>query len=143
VQVSNNPAAPVAQPMTEPAKVGTVLVVDDETDIRELLVFFLEQYKLEVLSASSAQEALGIYQKHQSRINLVISDMKMPGMSGAELAVALRGQHAFTGGFYLVTGGVNFSEGSLPKEIQGMISKPFSHVQFQKIVKEWCTKSSK
>jgi PAS domain S-box-containing protein len=143
VQVTKNPPAPVIQPMNELAKVGTVLVVDDETDIRELLVFFLEQYKLEVLSASSAQEALGIYQKHQSRINLVISDMKMPGMSGAELAVELRGQHAFTGGFYLVTGGVNFSEGSLPQEIHGIISKPFSHVQFQKIVKEWCSKSSK
>lgn len=143
VQVANNPIAPVEQPIKEQAKIGTVLVVDDEADIRELLVFFLEQYKLEVLSASSAQQALEIYQKHQSRISLVISDMKMLGMTGAELAVELRKQHGFAGGFYLVTGGVNFSEESLPKEIQGMINKPFSHVQFQKIVKQWGSKSSK
>lgn len=137
VQISQNPITPVNQPSNELSKAGTVLVVDDEADIRELLVFFLEQFNLEVLSASSAQEALEIYNKHQSRITLVISDMKMPGMSGAELAVALREQYAFTGGFYLVTGGVNFSEEDLPKEIQGIISKPFSQVKFQKIVRQW------
>lgn len=143
LKASSTSSVLVKQPIAEAAKVGTALVVDDEADIRELLAFFLEQYKLEVLPASNAQEALELYQKNQSRISLVVSDMKMPGMTGAELAVELRGQHGFTGGFYLVTGGMNFSEASLPKEIQGIINKPFSHAQFQKIVKEWCTKPSK
>ncbi len=117
---------------------GTVLVVDDETDIRELLVYFLSRYDLKILSAANGAEALKIYGENKNDINLIISDMKMPQLTGEELAQELRHKHHYKGGFFLITGGVNFPNDKKPDEINGIISKPFSTHQFTEILQLWC-----
>jgi two-component system NtrC family response regulator len=60
-----------------------ILIVDDETAQRELVGGFLKKQGHEVLLAGSGAEALG--QVKDTRVDLVISDFKMPGMSGLEL----------------------------------------------------------
>ncbi len=116
---------------------GTVLVVDDEPDIREMLVYYLEKLNLKVISTSNGNEAIDLYKKHKAEIKLIISDMKMPEMTGADLAIQLRNNHNYQGGFFLVTGGVNFSEANCPTQINGIISKPFSTAKLQEVVKSW------
>ncbi len=63
---------------------GTLLLVDDEDSIRMVAKRMLEQLGYQILTASSGAEALEIYRREQDRINLVILDMIMPGMGGAE-----------------------------------------------------------
>jgi putative two-component system response regulator len=65
-------------------KVGNVLIVDDESDIRELLSDFLEGEGYECSLASDAIEALDIF-KSAPEIDLVMSDIRMPGKSGLDL----------------------------------------------------------
>lgn len=123
-----------------PARVvdtGMVLVVDDEPEIREVLVFFLKKFKLRVLATSNGREAIDAYESHASDIKLVISDMKMPEMSGVELAQQLRSAQGYEGGFFLITGGVNFGTDSIPEHVNGIISKPFSASQLQTVVNDW------
>ena len=60
-----------------------VLCVDDEVNILKSMQRILRKYDFDLLLASSGQDALALFEKHQ--IDLVVSDMKMPGMSGAEL----------------------------------------------------------
>ena len=60
----------------------TILVVDDEDSIRELVKQVLEQYGYQVLQAHNGERALEIYRDHAGRIDLVILDLGMPGMSG-------------------------------------------------------------
>lgn len=67
----------------------TVLLVDDEDALRRLLREMLLAYGYEVLEASDGAQALKICQHHDGRIDLLLSDVKMPGMSGPELAVRL------------------------------------------------------
>ncbi len=67
---------------------GTVLVVDDEATIRDLLRAFLEEEGYEVATAASGQEALDL--AAVAAPALVLSDVLMPGMSGPELCAALR-----------------------------------------------------
>lgn len=66
-----------------------VLVVDDEEPICEILGQYLEMKGYVVSTASSAEGAVEIIKKQQ--IDLVLSDIKMPGMSGVELLQWIRG----------------------------------------------------
>ncbi len=68
----------------------TVLAVDDEPDVRRLLVLILKRLGLDVLEASDGDEAVAMYVKHQDTIGLVMLDLTMPRMDGAEAATALR-----------------------------------------------------
>ena len=62
----------------------TILVVDDEPDIREILVFNLEQEGYRCLQASCGQEALCMAK--DEHVDLVLLDIMMPNMSGLEVA---------------------------------------------------------
>lgn len=65
-----------------------VLVVDDEPDIRELLVFMLEQYGASVTTAASAEQALQVLV--DSEQDLLISDIGMPNENGYMLMRQIR-----------------------------------------------------
>ena len=69
--------------MPREARVARILVVDDERSMREFLEILLQRDGHAVVSCASAQEALVALQSDS--FDLVISDIKMPGMSGVEL----------------------------------------------------------
>lgn len=69
----------------------TILVVEDEPALRELVTTILEGYSYRVIEAETGVEALKVWEKHQGKIDLLLTDMVMPGgVSGAELAQQLR-----------------------------------------------------
>ena len=63
---------------------GTVLVADDEAIIRELAREALEAAGLEVIEARDGQEAVDLFREWAGRVDLVLLDMTMPRMGGAE-----------------------------------------------------------
>jgi signal transduction histidine kinase/CheY-like chemotaxis protein len=79
------------QPVTRPARKetprtepGTILVVDDEAGIRELIRKILQRERYRVLEAGSAEDALAAAQGQP--IDLLITDVMLPGVRGPELA---------------------------------------------------------
>ncbi len=68
-------------------KTERIMVVDDEEDIREILQFNLENAGYEVLSAASAEEALGMF---SDGCDLILLDVMMDGMSGFKMAEVIR-----------------------------------------------------
>lgn len=68
----------------------TILVVDDEPDIREYLSEALAEEGFRVLVASSGEEALAILEKNAGAIDAVILDENMPGMGGQACLVEVR-----------------------------------------------------
>jgi len=69
----------------------TVLLVEDDPAVRELTLTVLRNYGYEVMTASTGIEALEIWKRHASRIDLLLTDVVMPnGMSGLDLAKQLR-----------------------------------------------------
>jgi CheY-like chemotaxis protein len=64
----------------------TVLVVDDEPMALKLVQSILEKRGFEVLLSTSPNHALKLFETHQSRIDLLISDIVMPEMDGTKLA---------------------------------------------------------
>jgi DNA-binding response OmpR family regulator len=70
-------------------EVQRVLVVDDNQDIRDLVVHFLSADGFHVFSASNGDEALAILKSNT--VNLVLLDVMMPGKSGLEVLAEIRG----------------------------------------------------
>jgi len=66
----------------------TILVVDDDPDIREVLKDRLESLDYRVLTASNGKEALDLLEKQSPQIALL--DVEMPGMSGLEVLMEIR-----------------------------------------------------
>jgi len=82
-------------PAPEPVIRGgteTVLVVEDEPPLRQLVSSVLQRYGYRVLEANSGVEAIPVWLEYQDEISLLLTDMVMPhGVSGRELAERLRG----------------------------------------------------
>ncbi len=62
----------------------SILIVDDDTEVREILAESLQSYGYAVRAASTGEEALQELTR-EPRIRLLISDVRMAGMSGIEL----------------------------------------------------------
>jgi signal transduction histidine kinase/DNA-binding LacI/PurR family transcriptional regulator/CheY-like chemotaxis protein len=68
----------------------TVLLVEDDPDVRTAARRFLATHGYDVLVAIDGVDALRVIEEHTSRLDLVITDVVMPNMGGRELASALR-----------------------------------------------------
>ena len=66
----------------------TILVVDDEQEVREIIAEGLELAGYNVLQAKSGEDALQILDRRPD-LRLVVSDVRMPGISGIELAKSI------------------------------------------------------
>ena len=80
--------APAPRPVPAPAGAGsgTILVVEDEESVLGLAVRILKERGYSVLPARQAGEALDLCRAHAGTIQLLLTDVVMPGMSGPELA---------------------------------------------------------
>jgi len=63
----------------------TILIVEDEEMLTELMKIILEEKGYTVLTASDGDEAVALYTRHQGEIRLVLSDMGLPRMNGSEV----------------------------------------------------------
>ncbi len=87
-------AAGIDQPLPEESdfygKAETVLIVDDEPQVRSVTSAVLQSLNFDVVSASDGQEALKIIEENPGRIRTIISDVHMPEMDGLELLQRLQ-----------------------------------------------------
>jgi len=132
-------AAAVSQPEAALPLGGkeTVLVVEDQAEVREYAVTVLKAYGYRVIQAQSAGEALLIFEREPERIDLVLTDVVMPNISGRELANRLEKLQPgikvlFMSGY---TDNVIVHYGVLDEGAQ-FIQKPFSPEQLAVKVRE-------
>ena len=71
--------------------VATLLLVEDEPEVREVECDILEAQGYTVFSASNGDEALAIYKRYRGQFDLLVTDVVMPGMNGPELAERIAG----------------------------------------------------
>ena len=122
-----NAAAQVAPP-PEPEKIRggeeTILIAEDEPVLLELMREALGRYRYKILTASSGREALQVWERHPERIDLLFTDMIMPGgMTGGDLAAELKKRQPelkviFTSGYNAAMEGRDCGSGAtifLPK----------------------------
>jgi CheY-like chemotaxis protein len=71
-------------------KKGSVLVVENEPFMREAVEDILDIFGLKVISTSTGHEGIAAYLSNKDKIDLVILDMRLPGMDGPETLRMLR-----------------------------------------------------
>jgi PAS domain S-box-containing protein len=76
-----------------PTGTETVLLSEDEQDVREIAREFLESGGYKVIEAKDGTEAVQLAKQHRGKIQLLVTDMVMPGMTGQELAVKLQSEY--------------------------------------------------
>ncbi|NCC24625.1 MAG: response regulator [Deltaproteobacteria bacterium] len=82
---------PSTSPETQIFRSGreTILIVDDEADLRDLTMEALSDAGYEVLEAAGGEEALSVFEANQERVALVLLDLNMPGMGGHQCLLEL------------------------------------------------------
>jgi PAS domain S-box-containing protein len=103
-----------------------LLVVEDESSIREILKTTLEAHNYNVLMAEEGTEALSIYAEHRDKIALVITDLAMPVLDGFGTIRALRKMNTNIK-WIAVTGMANAgASDQLPEGAATVLLKPYS-----------------
>jgi two-component system, cell cycle sensor histidine kinase and response regulator CckA len=115
----------------------TILVVEDEDELRTLLCRFFRLYGYNVMEARHGGEALLLCERHQGPIHLMVTDVVMPQMSGKELADRLAPLHPEMTVFFMS----GYTDADLtgygaPESSQHFIPKPFRPMDLVKKVRD-------
>ena len=113
----------------------TVLVAEDEPDLRELVCDMLSERGMNVLQASDGHEALAVQDEHEGKIDLLLSDVVMPEMNGVELADLL--VHLCEGVRVIFMSGYPAKGQMAPVEIPDnadFIAKPINHDDLMRVI---------
>ena len=130
--------ASVAPPFAEaPRGTETILLAEDEQDVREVAREFLESGGYTVIESHNGADALRLAAEHKGAIDLLVTDMVMPGMTGKELAGRLQHQHSGIGVIYMS----GYSEQTVAETAQAdsgmlLLTKPFSRGSILRAVRE-------
>ena len=87
--------------MTTSSSERTILVVEDQPEVLSLLADALQMVGYRVLTAAHPDDGLAIGDEHADEIDLVLTDVVMPGMNGPEMAQRLVFRHPFMRVLYL------------------------------------------
>lgn len=69
-----------------PAERPTVLVVDDEEDLRDIMRRMLDRRGFHAIVAGDSQQAIATCREHQGDIDVLLTDLGLPGVSGGDLS---------------------------------------------------------
>lgn len=105
---------------------GTILVVDDEPQVRTITELMLSTFGFEILTAEDGAAGVRVFEEQLDRIDLVIMDLTMPRMSGAQACKEMRRRKP--GIRVILTSGYN--ESAAVDELRGdgltdFLQKPF------------------
>ncbi|MHB8503844.1 MAG: response regulator, partial [Candidatus Acidiferrales bacterium] len=120
-----------------PRGTETILLAEDEQDVREVAREFLESGGYTVLEAHNGADALRLASEHKSSVDLLVTDMVMPGMTGRELARRLQHHHSGLGVVYMS----GYTEHTAAEAAQAeanmrLLAKPFSRGSILRAVRE-------
>ena len=126
---------------------GTILIVEDEAELRQAIAESLSALGYRVLEAQHGSEALEIVEKHSGQIDLLLSDAVMPHLRGVDLLHRIRASYP---GIKLILMSGN-PEATSPSSASGeagepdgnivFLQKPFAHAELAKTIRKLLTHS--
>ncbi len=126
---------PAAKAFSHASQQTKILVVDDEDYVRELLRDILEREGYQVCLADGGHEALALFEAEQ--FDAVFTDVGLPGMSGWELARAIRSQNRYLP-LAVITGWGEAVRSHEQKaaQVEWVVAKPFTVDRITEIARE-------
>ena len=132
------PAAPPPEPATAPATLLKVLVVDDEVGLRHAVVSFLQRRGFAALGVGDGREALETLGRESPPPDVIVTDVRMPGMGGREFLARLRAEHPQLARRLVFSTGDTFAPetAALLQEAGGaVLVKPFDFSQLETVIR--------
>jgi len=122
---------------------GTILLVEDETQVLMIAKSMIKALGFAVIDAANGREAIDLYQKHCENITMVITDLGMPVMDGYTLFRELKNINPdlpiiIATGF----GEIDVTSRINRNEMSGLITKPFNFDQLRSVLKNALDKMS-
>ena len=115
----------------------TILLVDDDQNIRELLKEILDRFDYTVLLAQSGEESLEIYREKKEKIALVLMDLNMPGMGGRQCLKELLGLEP---ALKVIVSSGHCTQGEIDETLRlgaaEFLTKPYHHSDLLKKIRE-------
>jgi two-component system cell cycle sensor histidine kinase/response regulator CckA len=118
------------------ADAETVLVVDDDHNVRTVMASVLRRRAYRVLEATDGTHALEVVAQHAAPVHLIVSDVNMPGMDGWLLLEQLRGW--YPGIRFLMVSGDEQAASTMSNHAEtptAFLAKPFSAQQLSDAVR--------
>ena len=122
---------PATPDSNEPQR-ETILLVEDEPAVRQLFAQALARAGYQVHEARNGQEALKVFEQHGDKVDLLLTDMRMPFMGGGELARQLRTRRSSLK-LLCISG---YAGGNELEFSDDFLAKPFSREQLLAKVRE-------
>jgi urea transport system substrate-binding protein len=116
---------------------GTILIVDDDPDLREFLRLMLTSMGFEVTSAANGREALAAMDGRDP--DLILLDMKMPVMNGWEFCRALEGRNARPP-IVVLTAAPDPAARAAEACADGWLGKPFEYEELEATVRRFAAR---
>lgn len=114
-----------------------ILVVDDEADLREIVASELEFMGAKVFTAENVSRAQRILE--ENKIDLVISDIRMPGGTGIDLLQHIKSEYSIFLPVILITGFADITnEGAYALGAEALIHKPFKLDELLQTTEKLC-----
>ena len=134
---TEEPVAPAPEPVVTAGHGETLLVVEDEAALRDVAGRILSGAGYRVLTADGGAQALELAAGHEGVIDLLVSDVVMPGMLGKELAETLVGVRPETRVLYMsgYAQPVLASQGTLEPGV-ALLEKPFTAADLLSAVRD-------
>ncbi len=115
----------------------TILVIEDEEDLRELFCSVLHDYGYHILVARDGLEALERYRRHRGDIQLVITDMDLPKINGAAVSRSILSDNP-NNRIILISGFIEaaLKESILASGVREFVAKPYTMPEMLKLVRK-------
>lgn len=107
----------------------TILLVEDEPAVRHLFVMALTRAGYTVLEAANGEEGVAIFDSHAADIDLLMTDIRMPHLTGDQLVQQLRKRRHDLKVIWISGNGG-------PADSQDYLTKPFSREEMLKKIRE-------
>src|SRR6266853_1055223 len=136
-QRTTPPPMEIPEAAREPEGTLSVLLVDDEEGLRRAVVSFLTRRGMDVMAVEDGSDALRVLRRE--RFDVIVSDVRMPGMSGAEFLQSLRREHpAMVNRLIFTTGDTFAADTSTFLRDAGVPSlvKPYDFSRLETVLRE-------
>jgi DNA-binding response OmpR family regulator len=117
-----------------------IMIVDDEPDLPKMVEMYLKAWHFEIDAFSDPVKALGSFQQNPAFFSLVLTDVRMPGMSGFELCRKVKNERPEAPVILMTSFEINPSEFAkvLPHTtVDGFIAKPFHLKELKKLISQF------
>lgn len=118
------------------SKGETILIVDDEASIRNVLTEAINGFGYSTLTTSNGQEALELFEQQKDNIDLVVTDMAMPKLNGQELIEKIRNIEPEMPCIFVTGYQDSSTDEAILLDKTQVILKPFDYVQLSHRIKD-------